>query len=86
LMSDDGCSSCHLLNIEQIAPMSATWQEDEIAQTDIMASFSSMNRDTCTQCHQQGRAPDDCLTCHKYHVERKISAINNISDQLGANK
>ncbi len=71
LMNDDGCSSCHKLN-------AATADDPDIA----AASFVDMDRETCTQCHQQGRAPDSCLTCHNYHAESYPRSIELITDYL----
>lgn len=71
LMNDDGCSNCHKLN-------SATPEKSDI----LEASFADMDNETCTQCHQRGRAPDNCLTCHNYHVEQYARSIELISDSL----
>ncbi|OUS27002.1 hypothetical protein A9Q99_17500 [Gammaproteobacteria bacterium 45_16_T64] len=78
LMTDDGCASCHILN---------EGAESELADTlnqtpKIEQSFLSMTRQTCTQCHQQGRAPANCLTCHQYHAERQGQTIDQISDKF----
>lgn len=75
LMSDDGCTSCHLLNaneVEQKTPLGRTYT----------SSFTNMDRQTCTQCHQKGRAPDNCLTCHNYHVEAFELSGNESTDSL----
>ena len=74
LMNDKGCSSCHKLNAE------ATEDADVPA-----LSFSFIEKETCTQCHQQGRAPDNCLTCHNYHVEPYTRSIELIADYLRDN-
>ena len=74
LMNDEGCSSCHKLNTE--APEGT----DESA-----LSFAFIEKETCTQCHQQGRAPDTCLTCHNYHVEPDARSIELIADYLRDN-
>lgn len=71
LMNDEGCSSCHKLS-EAAADDGDGWA----------ASFKDMDRQTCTQCHQRGRAPDSCLTCHKYHVEPYNRSIEQIADAL----
>ncbi len=71
LMNDEGCSSCHKLN-------DAVSRESDT----LAASFIDMTRETCTECHQRGRAPDSCLTCHNYHVESYPRSIELISDYL----
>lgn len=67
LMTDDGCASCHSLNINEVEveAIEGTRQDS----TPVPGSFLNMERSTCTQCHQEGRAPDNCLTCHNYHAE-----------------
>lgn len=78
LMNDDGCSSCHLLN--------SSSNETVIGENlPFTSSFLNMDRETCTQCHQQGRAPDNCLTCHNYHAERQTDSIEQISDRFSIN-
>jgi hypothetical protein len=76
LMNDDGCSSCHSLNESELEKKTSSGEV-------FMSSFTDMDRQTCTQCHQQGRAPDNCLTCHNYHVEPQAQSIKQISDSLG---
>ncbi len=76
LMNDDGCSSCHSLNESELEKKTSSGEV-------FTPSFTDMDRQTCTQCHQQGRAPDNCLTCHNYHVEPLTQSINQISDSLG---
>ena len=75
LMNDDGCSSCHVLNESEVENKSSIGEV-------FVSSFMTMDRQTCVQCHQQGRAPDNCLTCHNYHVEPLMRSINQISDAL----
>ena len=80
LMTDDGCTSCHLLNEDAKPPT-------DIQAADIqVASFVDMDKETCTECHRQGRAPDNCLTCHNYHVEPRVKLIEQISDLLRGDK
>jgi len=75
LMNDDGCSSCHLLNISET-------EKTSVLGSAYSSSFLDMDKQTCTQCHQKGRAPDNCLTCHNYHVEPLMQSKHNISDTL----
>lgn len=32
--------------------------------------FAPVGKSACSGCHASGKAPDGCLTCHGYHVER----------------
>lgn len=74
LMNDKGCSNCHKLNAAESKEADAPAQ-----------SFAFIEKETCTQCHQQGRAPDSCLTCHNYHVEPYARSIELIADYLSDN-
>jgi hypothetical protein len=72
LMTDDGCSSCHLLK-----------PDDDTAEINSsVGSFMPMTKSTCTECHQQGRAPANCLTCHQYHAGKHTRTIDQITDSL----
>jgi len=77
LMTDDGCASCHLIS-----------SANEVADNSPSVSkaggsgFENMERNTCTQCHQPGRAPDNCLTCHNYHAESEMREIEQIKDDF----
>ena len=75
LMNDDGCSSCHSLNEGEL-------EIESLSGESFTSSFMNMDRQTCTQCHQQGRAPDNCLTCHNYHADTLMQPPSHISDTL----
>lgn len=84
LMTDDGCASCHILNedLPEGAQNSEDKLDSEVAKNMVEKSFLSMTRSTCTQCHQQGRAPSNCLTCHQYHAERQGQFADKIADEF----
>ncbi len=41
------------------------------------SEFSAVKRDLCQNCHTISKARQDCLTCHKYHVNDVITPITN---------
>ncbi|OUR93829.1 hypothetical protein A9Q81_15275 [Gammaproteobacteria bacterium 42_54_T18] len=84
LMTDDGCSSCHILNEVQLEDVQRPEETTSDANSEPVyeTSFLSMTRSTCTQCHQQGRAPSNCLTCHQYHATRQGRPVDQIADKL----
>jgi len=84
LMTDDGCSSCHILNEVPFEDAPGLEETTTDAKAEILyeTSFLSMTRSTCTQCHQQGRAPSNCLTCHQYHAERQGRPVDQIADKF----
>ena len=75
LMTDDGCSSCHIsgAGIEE--------EKNDLPNKVFPSGFIAMENNTCKQCHQKGRAPDNCLICHQYHVN-PVSSLEQISDRL----
>ena len=51
-----------------------------------VSGFEYMQSNTCTQCHQEDRAPDNCLTCHNYHPEPHLNIVDSMPDILRPNK
>ncbi len=56
----ESCTACHRL---------AEPSTDESA-CPTRHGFFEYARSDCASCHRPGRAPDNCLTCHRYHVLR----------------
>ncbi len=81
LMTDEGCSSCHVVNTQSEADSGIDSQTNGINDVSL-SGFLNMQRSTCTQCHQKGRAPDNCLTCHNYHAETNNQSIEQMPDTL----
>lgn len=81
LLSDEGCVSCHVLSSSDSSQGEAKNQALSLSAF-ATSGFKNMERDTCTQCHQPSRAPDNCLTCHNYHAESEGRAIDLIEDEL----
>jgi hypothetical protein len=43
----------------------------------FVANFGAVKKDLCQTCHTSSMARQDCLLCHKYHVNGVISPIIN---------
>ena len=82
MMTDDGCSSCHVVNSESDSASGIESQDNSVDKTSSSSGFLNMEQSTCTQCHQEGRAPDSCLTCHNYHAEPYMQSIEKMPDTL----
>ncbi len=78
LMTDDGCASCHILDPE--ADYESGFEDTD--PSEFNSNFFDMEKVTCVQCHQPGRAPSDCLTCHRYHIDSIPNPANQMSDQF----
>lgn len=67
----EGCLTCHglekgrqyLKNYEQGDPQIA------------VGTFGHVEKGLCQKCHVEGAARQDCLTCHKYHVNAPLTPI-----------
>jgi hypothetical protein len=66
-----GCLTCH--NLEKGRPYLKSYEQGD---PHIFASnFGGVKKDTCQGCHQSSMARQDCLLCHKYHVNGVIAPI-----------
>lgn len=71
IMEKRGCLTCHTLG-KGPAYLKSYEQGDP---KNFVADFSNVKRDLCQSCHNQKMARQDCLTCHKYHVNDVTSPI-----------
>jgi hypothetical protein len=46
------------------------------------SEFSAVKKDLCQSCHNSSMARQDCLTCHKYHVNDVISPIMSTKNPI----
>ena len=73
IMENRGCLTCH--NLEKGGPYLKIYEHGD---PHIFASnFGGVKKDTCQSCHQSSMARQDCLLCHKYHVNGVIAPIMN---------
>lgn len=69
------CQTCHVLNKESTHGSSSNKPgSDKITfnkadKKPIASNFNSINRNTCSQCHTNGKVRQDCQLCHLYHLE-----------------
>ena len=71
VIGNRGCLTCHTLedgrtylkSYEQSNPKS------------FAPEFSAVKKDLCQTCHTSGKARQDCLQCHSYHVNDVITPI-----------
>ena len=43
----------------------------------FVPSFGAVKKELCQTCHASGKARQDCLLCHKYHVNGATTPIMN---------
>jgi hypothetical protein len=65
LMGDQGCSTCHGLDIKADYVGGFGANRDSKA---FHSNFFPMAKNTCVTCHQPARAGASCQQCHNYHT------------------
>jgi hypothetical protein len=71
----DTCKTCHVLNKDSthgsLTDKSASGRisYNKLGSKPIASNFNSINRNTCTECHTNGKVRQDCQLCHLYHLE-----------------
>ncbi len=73
ILEDRGCLTCHQL--EKGRPYLKNYEHSN-PQT-FVSNFSEVKKDLCQTCHTSNVSRQDCLLCHKYHVNGVITPIMN---------
>ena len=68
-----GCLTCH--NLEKGRPYLKSYEQGN--PQSFASNFAAVKKDLCQTCHTSSMARQDCLTCHKYHVNGAITPIMN---------
>ncbi|MBC8050534.1 MAG: hypothetical protein H7X92_10380 [Chitinophagales bacterium] len=71
VMENRGCLTCH--SLEKGKPYLKSYEEGNPLR--FSSSFSNVKKDLCQTCHATNATRQDCLTCHKYHVNEVITPI-----------
>ena len=73
IVGDRGCLTCH--NLEKGRPYLKSYEQSN--PHNFASEFSEVKKDRCQSCHTSSMARQDCLLCHKYHVNDVITPITN---------
>jgi hypothetical protein len=73
IMENRGCLTCH--EIEKGRAYLQSFEQGN--PKNFVSNFSEVKKDLCQTCHTSGMARQDCLLCHKYHVNGVITPIMN---------
>ena len=68
---NSGCLTCH--NLEKGRPYLKSYEQGD-PQT-FASNFGAVKKELCQTCHTSNMARQDCLLCHKYHVDDVITPI-----------
>lgn len=70
-LGDRGCLTCHA--IEKDRAYSKSYEQGN--PQSFVSNFGAVKKELCQTCHNGSKARQDCLTCHKYHVNGVITPI-----------
>ncbi len=71
VMKDRGCLTCH--DLAKDRPYLKSYEQGN--PQNFVSNFSTVKKDLCQTCHTSSAARQDCLTCHKYHVNGVVTPI-----------
>ncbi len=70
-MSDRGCLTCHAIEKDRAYLKSYEQGNPQ----SFVSNFGAVKKELCQSCHNSAMARQDCLTCHKYHVNGVMTPI-----------
>jgi hypothetical protein len=73
IMDNRGCLTCH--SLENGRPYLKSYEQGN--PQNFVPSFGAVKKELCQTCHTSGEARQDCLECHKYHVNGAATPIMN---------
>jgi hypothetical protein len=73
IQDNRGCLTCH--SLEKGRPYLTSYEQGN--PQNFASNFGAVKKDLCQTCHTGGVARQDCLLCHKYHVNGVITPIMN---------
>ncbi|MEP7173861.1 MAG: hypothetical protein ABI705_10275 [Aestuariivirga sp.] len=71
IMDNRGCLTCH--GLHKSSPYLKSYEQGNPGK--FTASFGAVKKELCQTCHTSGEARQDCLLCHKYHVNGSATPI-----------
>ena len=73
ILENRGCLTCHKL--EKGRPYLKSYEQGN--PQNFVSNFGVVKKELCQTCHTTNAARQDCLTCHKYHLNGVITPIMN---------
>jgi hypothetical protein len=73
ILENRGCLTCH--SLEKGRPYLKSYEQGK--PQNFVSNFGAVKKDLCQTCHTSSMARQDCLLCHKYHVNGVITPIMN---------
>jgi Doubled CXXCH motif (Paired_CXXCH_1) len=73
MLKNRGCLTCH--DLEKGAAYLKSYEQGN--PQSFVSNFGAVKKDLCQTCHSRNKARQDCLLCHKYHVNGVNAPIIN---------
>jgi hypothetical protein len=73
IVENRGCLTCHVL--AKNTPYLKSYEQGD--PRNFASNFGTIKKELCQTCHNSGTARQDCLLCHKYHVNGVNTPIMN---------
>ena len=73
IMDNRGCLTCH--SLENNRPYLESYEQGNPRR--FASSFGAVKKKLSETCHTSGKARQDCLLCHKYHVNPTVTPLMN---------
>jgi hypothetical protein len=71
ILENRGCLTCH--DLEKGTRYLKSYEQGN--PQNFVSNFGEVKKDLCQTCHNNSTARQDCLLCHKYHVNGVITPI-----------
>jgi hypothetical protein len=71
VLENRGCLTCH--SLEKGRPYLQSYEQGNPRK--FVSNFGAVKKELCQTCHTSGMARQDCLLCHKYHVNGVLTPI-----------
>lgn len=68
---DAGCTNCHQMN--KTSKYAKYFTSKASANASYESNFSGIRKETCVECHSEGRVNAACQVCHSYHLPHKFN-------------
>jgi hypothetical protein len=73
ILENRGCLTCH--DLERDPPYLKSYERGD--PQNFVSNFGEAKKGLCQTCHNKSTARQDCLLCHKYHVNGVNTPIMN---------
>jgi hypothetical protein len=73
ILDDRGCQTCH--SLEKGRPYLKSFEQGN--PQNFVSNFGAAKKELCQTCHASGMARQDCLLCHKYHLNGAATPVMN---------